>query len=791
MNPNDMFADLPTDEREELANLVETAVSLSPDDNFIRKTEMQLKDAFAAKREKTMKRFNLLWQILAGTAAIAALALATIWLVRSVAPEPHNPSAPGDNITATATLPESTPRPESTPTPETVPTPTIVAELPTYDWLGTTVYRAVDFPKAPAEAFLRTYSADPPATLEFARQLAERFGIKGEVYLSTKILTGSDGFLAPDGFLVTDGKQRLYVSSERSFSYRVGTGVLPEGEPVSLEIASGPIDSFLKARGFDFAYRLEAVGSSLPDSFQVIPLTHDGLPINFSGSREGLRVQVDTQGQVINLDTYLLNVDAQPVGQFGILSAEEAWQKFLQVNSLGDVESQSSGPGFGRLYWQRVYPDNQPMTLYGSVTSFSSAEAGKPPFISIDTYTAIGKTGGMEKLASYAFVQAEGQFINENGIQKFQVDSWQTFEAGTQTLEGDLRSEGGKTIFSSKGIDYLVSDLPVEVPVPAKNIDITGMVNGTNFDWQSIVYFNSDFQGGGGGGGGNFAKLNLSGTPVPWPSPQPVATPESLLGKRVESQQGNVNVTIYKKADGSQRTEYTFWGAGGIYILQGQGLDQLQAYQNRPLIVWGTVTGYSQHDNFQAPILSVERYQDPFPGLKFQILRGKQKNVKLDGQLAALFTTEAGKTYVQLANDGSAPDGSLIGNEADLVLAEVLLIPGETFAGYPAMRFFGGGLAANLTNGQTLEITADKPYVQAETGQGTGPLTLTIESIELVYYADDPRNAGSDPQTVSAYLQPAWRFYGHYNNGTALEILIQALKQDYLFPEAAPVVIGG
>jgi hypothetical protein len=58
--------------------------------------------------------------------------------------------------------------------------------------------------------------------------------------------------------------------------------------------------------------------------------------------------------------------------------------------------------------------------------------------------------------------------------------------------------------------------------------------------------------------------------------------------------------------------------------------------------------------------------------------------------------------------------------------------------------------------------------------------------VEVVYYIPDPRyglpESGTDPQ----YIQPAWRFYGHYSNGDELELLVQALKQEYLLPELAP-----
>ena len=73
--------------------------------------------------------------------------------------------------------------------------------------------------------------------------------------------------------------------------------------------------------------------------------------------------------------------------------------------------------------------------------------------------------------------------------------------------------------------------------------------------------------------------------------------------------------------------------------------------------------------------------------------------------------------------------------------------------------------------------------------EGTAP-TLTIEKVELVYYVPDPRASSPDP-SAPIYIQPVWRFYGHYSNGHRFEILVQALKEEYLLPELAPYTPPG
>jgi LysM repeat protein len=841
MSPIQDFNEFPPEERETLAALAELANGLQPDERFVKQTTRNLTAAFT-KKEKTMKRFNLIWQILAGTAATAALVLGISWLVGSVAPQPRVPALPLEVPVATSLPPTATatsilteaPLPIVTAEPPfdytvvegdtclsiaatfNIPVESIIAlndfpadcstltidqqikipapaSLPwkpatigtlepgTYDWHGTHIKLAVEFPAAPAEAGVYTHSAFEPATVAAAQAMAARFGIQGQVYLDNSGVNG------PKIYLVTDGKQRLTFISAGQFSYYADYTQADAEAPVTLEAASAPIDAFLKAHGFDFAYRLEAAGGLGAGWFYALPLTLAGTSARYEfGLAQRLEVRVSPDGQVLGLNVYLLNLDAQPVGQFGLLSAEDAWQKVLTDAPFGVLQSSHSGSS-ERFIWYRRYADDQPATLYGNIANFPAAEAGQPPLVTLDGFPLTGNTAGMEKLDYSIFAQASGQFFAKNGVRKFRVETWQMIDqANVLYLDGNFRKTDEKVVFSSQGTDYSLPDAPADLPLPLENASVTGVVDGTTLNWQNILYFPHPGRGGG-GCGGSLAQLNLSGPPVPWPTLAPAVTPAVLpVGQKVEGVRGTLSVNIFEQTDGSQRTEYNFYSPDAQYLLQGQGLKPLDGNHNRPLTVWGTVTGYNQ---FQLPILTLERFEIPFPGLQFQILRGTQKLMDLNGQPVTLFTSENGKTYVQTMSNGQ-PDSSLIGVEGDLVAYEVLLVPKEAFDAYPVMRVFSGGMATNPKNGQpyAMEITADQPYVmpepQPQPGNTPAPV-LTIDSIELVYYTPDPRNAPNNPDATSPYLQPVWRFHGYYADGSEAEFLIQALKPDFLLPESA------
>ena len=62
------------------------------------------------------------------------------------------------------------------------------------------------------------------------------------------------------------------------------------------------------------------------------------------------------------------------------------------------------------------------------------------------------------------------------------------------------------------------------------------------------------------------------------------------------------------------------------------------------------------------------------------------------------------------------------------------------------------------------------------------------DAVELVYYVSNPYYQVNHPNysQYQPYVQPAWHFRGRYDDGTVFDVLIQALKQEFLLPELAP-----
>jgi len=770
----------PEDERIS-ALLQRVAAQTNFNRQFQMELELRLKKAYKPKGVVFRTSLAKLAATLASILALIALIFLVDWVIRPLAPQSRLAS---ENIlTPTLAYPQVTPTPSEKPN-QPGPTPTSA----TYSWNGTTLYLQAALPDSPAQANIYQALPDQPATLDEAVALAARFGIQAEVYRSPGELPGTTDYI------VTDGKQWMSVRSDNYFTYYADysqSQALP-GTGINSAQAAANIEAFLKSRGFNFKYKIDS--TDMWGKYYVTPLTPDGFAVHIEDLRpSGLLFTLDNSGQVASVQANLL--DYQPVGTYGIRTAQSAWKILLDSGvQAGKLEWMSSPSGPSQA-WQRTYPLEQTETVYSYVYSYPSAGPGKAPLVLVGMVTAAGNIAGLDQLPANTFVEATGQFVTDGGITKFNVDSWKVTPLTEDGIEGTLELVNGQVTLSAQEGNFQLVDVPSDIPLPFKNAFVIGVRLGNTFDWSSID--NRGGKGGGGGGGGQgFYKINFSGTPVPLPTtvPTPLPPDQQPAGQTIQGQRGLLNVTIYKQPDGSQSVEYALlpWNGAYSYMILEGDLQALQSDQNRPVDIWGSVDHINQDGN---PVIKVDRYELPFPDAQFQVLRGTQKIVQLAGQPATLFTTDAGKTYLQ-ETPGGTIDQSEVGREGDPVLIQALPIPGEPMAGYPTVLVFSAQMALSPKSGQPtgLEITADQPVItdkpQTTEISAANPPTATIEKVELVYFVSNPQYT-TGPNAGYPYLQPAWRFYGHFSNGDEFEVLIQALNEEYLLPELAPYIPAG
>ncbi len=266
----------------------------------------------------------------------------------------------------------------------------------------------------------------------------------------------------------------------------------------------------------------------------------------------------------------------------------------------------------------------------------------------------------------------------------------------------------------------------------------------------------------------------------------PPSLPKDFHGLR-----GTVQVIQYQDESGGSRTEYSILGNEDEYyqanmLLTGDSLQKLKDYQNRLVDIWGTLETI---DSYGRPVVKVDHFEIPFPDVYFQIVKGTQRFVDMQNERVFLLETADG-TYVELGPGGDpllVHDTSIASPE-DQVVAEVLIVPGEYFGEYPALRVYQQRFitsSGNVEQADSLFITANQPLVSQVKLKNNldfrSPIYI-VEKVELIYLISKPR-ASFSTETQSVYIQPMWRFSGRTNNGDTFEILVQALKDEFLSPE--------
>ena len=148
-------------------------------------------------------------------------------------------------------------------------------------------------------------------------------------------------------------------------------------------------------------------------------------------------------------------------------------------------------------------------------------------------------------------------------------------------------------------------------------------------------------------------------------------------------------------------------------------------------------------------------------------------------------------SWQQKWNNNIPNTTSFTGYQGDLIQQEVLIIPDETFGGIPVAHVYQSSIIQE--GAPEMHVQANQIYVYNEPNDPMMspnyiPPNLTINHVELVYYVSNPYYQVNDPNYSqrSAYIQPVWHFQGRYGDGSEFDVLMQALKQEFLLPELVP-----
>jgi Putative zinc-finger len=760
-------------------------------------------------RRQTMIR--TLFRTAAWTSLAVLFVLAITWSISNLLAHPPVAGEQTSTPQEIASTPTAQTAPRLTQQPALTPLPPESRSNPLFP--GVQFELGAELPPAPEQVTVYVQQLPEPASLEAIRQMAARLGLEAPVYQRPgegpePVYVVSDGFHSMT-FPYGSAEVFLYVANE-------GSALSTHGPERPFEELSQAASAFLTEAGL---LENTPVPEHLPNSTNGVGFTRtlEGRPvINGIGYApgHGVEVEFDPDGKVSQVNYGPFR--ALPAGEYPILSAEQAWEAFLSGKAMNRLRYGVSGAYIPSSLqtWQRSYPTGEPIHMYGYVSVLQPAEPGGTPLASFNNWLVAGANASTfaSQTSPYEFWHAWGQMQpDEQGRLAFHVEGWEISPYEERYLQGSIHHQGEKAWLETDEGDFDLPELPADVPegvfTEARGVVATQGV----LDWWLIqtgtpaatgYSMMEACMGGGGGGGGDdfgggaFRRVSLlseqaesTSTPATMPSPfQP--------GQAVDGASGTASVQQHISIEGSSQIEFYFSGEPvGSFTdpwaahLSGEGAQGLMDLNDLPVRIWGRVSGIGS-DGW--PNIEVERFEEVYPGLRFQAWLGTWQAVTLEGKDVVVLTTVEGEKFVLSSSIDYGSSGAA-GLEGDRIVIEGLAIPGQTFGGYPVITEFSSTvMSGDQTDLSAYEITSNKPRVYDEsTGETAQALKLSgrarAEKVELVYATASMAGCRGGNPTESnpelapyLYVQPVWRFTGSFEDGRTFEIQIQALDEAYL-----------
>jgi hypothetical protein len=667
-----------------------------------------------------------------------------------------------------------------------------------------------ELPDSPAEITLYRLELGEALNADSARQVAEQWYMQVPVIYDGGPGEGDDQIIlgAWDGM----HEMRFINFAEQFLWWPNFTTVLDDSGPIlpfeqQVEIAT----QFLQGLGLlNEPYRTIPVAEER-SKVRFIQLL-DGFPVIHAigtnrGSSEWIDVSVDANGQVREV-TYA-HKNFQPIGQYPILNARQAWERFSAESSLQHASYAVLMPEQPVTYqaWARpaTYQPGQQVDIYGSVTAQNPINPGDPARVTINNLSVNTGSETFAPAEPWDFIHLWGQIAQqENGSLSVEMQGWEVSLLSDDVLTGTIQRQGDQGLFTTNSASYILPDLPDNFP-DGVQANVRGVIlqgNPPTFEWSHIdtgeipFYYGSVMSCGGtgsGGGGGpenaNFGDgamrgINLSGEPV---EPQPVAGSPYAPGDLIESVSGTPYITIYLYASGLQEEVILFSpdANSGLntevsYALEGavQG-DVLTTHL--PIHIWGEVDRFEPET--RQVVINVTRYEPLYPDVQLQQWNGTETIANVEGRDVILLTTTDGQTYVansaQMRHTFSDQAGVLVGIEG-------YIIPGQLYGGYAVINETGGEMPPDDVIQSALPDVVDTSMMGGGDQSQYLVGEVTIESVELAYRSISLQRCTSafvsfaDAEQFLT-LQPMWVFKGHFADGRQFELHVQALPDEFLY----------
>jgi hypothetical protein len=356
-----------------------------------------------------------------------------------------------------------------------------------------------------------TVYAQTPELLTVAavQEIARRWGLGGEVYMPLWMTAvGSpDAFRRLD-YIAVDEPKRLYFEGTELLHYwdrsvapaYGGRWSPPEGLP-PVEEGVAIAERFLRERDLlQMPYQIGAPGYEDTGTLNF----HRVLDPGWTLVRPFAQVTISPDGRVGNVTYHTF--DLESLGEYAILSAEDAWglagsgesggRVWYEVEALSWSGPQRDLPAWNPRFWAREYPLGQPVDLFGPLSIVYATEPGGSPHVLMNNLVLAGED--ISALAQAYQQQVEstmdtetlihvwGEVQDAGAYRLLQVAGWESTAGLTTIWSGTIRRQDDLgLLLTGDGLPYTLPDLPADLPDGAA-VFVSGGQMGEKLEWNII-----------------------------------------------------------------------------------------------------------------------------------------------------------------------------------------------------------------------------------------------------------------------------------------------------------------
>jgi hypothetical protein len=346
-------------------------------------------------------------------------------------------------------------------------------------------------------------------TVAAVREIAGRWGLGGEVYMPLWMTAVGvpDAFQRLD-YIAVDEPRRLYFEGtellhywDRSVAPAYGGRWSPPESLPPVEEGVAIAEGFLRERDLlQMPYQVVAWGYEDSGTLSFYRVLDPGRTL----VRPFAQVTISPDGRVGNVTYHPF--DLQSLGEYAILSAEEAWSLVASGESGGrvwyEVEALSwSGPqrdlrAWNPPFWAREYPLGQPVDLFGPLSIVYAAQPGGSPHVVMNDLVLAGDDISALVQAYQAQVESTmdtetpihvwGEVGDAGGYRVLQVAGWESAAGLTAIWSGTVGRQGDLgLLLTGDGLSFTLPDLPADLPDGAA-VFVSGGQMGERLEWSII-----------------------------------------------------------------------------------------------------------------------------------------------------------------------------------------------------------------------------------------------------------------------------------------------------------------